>query len=208
MGKQSAAGRTCIQIGPPVRGPLQILFHAPSRRIEPVHFSSQAFEFGYRHVTGAALCGSFLNKISGSIKLGGRKRFAAFSCQRSVKNIGGGVQVALGMAANQFLIPGEDYVAFNDACSHDGAASYACLVCSGNCRPAPRWPMEKSDLWNSRLAQCLSLLLRGRVPCRSRGRRDVGRLETFPALSKLVVAAVMVAVIIPSACGRGRYKPG
>lgn len=105
MGKQRAAGGAGIQVRPPARGSIHILRNTPRGRVEAAHLTSKALELFHGNVTRATQCRSFLNKISCGIKLSGGKRFAAFSSPWRVQDVGGRVQVALRMAANQLPCP-------------------------------------------------------------------------------------------------------
>ena len=114
MGHQCSA--LCIEIRLPARCGIHVLVDRCGHRVSGVHLATQGFEFRRRNIRGAAL---YLCRFARS-RIGRCKRRRAFLGQaRAAEDIGGGVQVALAVPANQNLVFCESDIALHNAGAHD-----------------------------------------------------------------------------------------
>ena len=97
---------------------LQIALNSGGPGVGAIHFSFQGLELSQGDIAGAALRAGRVAAIKGAEGL------AALTGQVCFQDIGGGVQVALGMATYQLLILGEGHITFQDA----GAHTRSCAV--------------------------------------------------------------------------------
>ena len=109
--RQQCAGRG-IQIGAPARCAVHILLGSSGACICRIHLSVQALEFGERQFGGTAFRAGFF------LSLGCRERFVAFSGKIAAQDVCCGVQIVLGVAADQFAILGEGHVTLDDPRAH------------------------------------------------------------------------------------------
>ncbi len=107
-----------IQVGAPVGGTTQKFLRGSGIGIEGVHLALEGFEFIHSQVTGAAQSRGCLDELSAGIELSRGKRLRTLIRQRRYQDIGGGMQIALVVAANQLAVPGESHIAFLDAGAH------------------------------------------------------------------------------------------
>ena len=96
----------------PGRGGREIVRHRLRRAIDVVGSAAERFVFAQAHITGAAAGGG-----RGGCG-GGLKRFAAAGGKCCLQDIGGAVQVALAVTANQFQIARKSHVALHQTCAH------------------------------------------------------------------------------------------
>ena len=103
-----------VEIGAPVRCGRHVFLHRGGIGIAGVHLAFKALEFFQGQITGTA---AYVTEVVLAVAQRHR-RAAAFAGQIGGQDVGGGVQVALGMAANQFLVPGESDIAFQNTGAH------------------------------------------------------------------------------------------
>ena len=111
---QCAAGGPAVEVGAPVGGAAQKLLCCGGFGVGGIHFAAQGSKFCQRDVAGAAFCRS--GGVGACIER--RKGFGALGRQGCRQDVGGGVQVVLGVAADQFFVFGESHVAFHYARAH------------------------------------------------------------------------------------------
>jgi hypothetical protein len=121
QGNQSAAPG--VQVGAPRRGAAEITFRRAGGRIARAHFA-------HRAVAGAAL----------RVRIRPVPGHAALRVQVGGDDVGRGMQIALGMAANEFTILGEGPAPWRAA----RAARRGCLIRAGRCRNPGRSPRLRS----------------------------------------------------------------
>ena len=125
------------------RGP-EVLLHAPRGRIRDVPSATEGPELLEGEVAGAAAGAGRPDQRAVVAHHRGLERDRAPRGQGRGQDVGGRVQVALGMAADQLQVPGEGDVALQDPGSHAGRRLVGLAGVLGEPRGAPRWAMEKS----------------------------------------------------------------
>ena len=115
MAEQGAAGG--VEVGPEVGGAADVALERGRAAVGGVHLAFQGLELGQGQVAGAALDVRAVEQLAGRrVDLG---RDLALGRQlRAQDDVGGGVQVALGVAADQLGVLGEGDVALQDAGAH------------------------------------------------------------------------------------------
>ena len=101
-----------VKIGAEVGGAVHVFLNCGAVGVEAIHLAAKGTKLFQCDVRGAAL-----SRCSGAIG-GGRKRGGALVGECSVEDVGCGVQVALGVAADELLILGKGNIAFDHAGTH------------------------------------------------------------------------------------------
>ena len=120
VGHQRAGGG--VEIGAPARSRMRVGFPGRGLRVAGVHLAVQALELGQGQVAGAAAG----RGLAPGGRVGGLEVLAALGRQvRAGQDVGGGVQVALRVPADELPVPREGDVALDHAGAHAGGRQHA-----------------------------------------------------------------------------------
>ena len=103
-----ALGTRGVEVGTPFGGAVHVFRLRRALGVERVHLPRQILELGEGEVRGAALDDGVRGAVAG------RERGGALGLERSVEDVGGGVEVALVVAADELTVLGDSNVAFDD----------------------------------------------------------------------------------------------
>lgn len=113
-----------VEVGTSVGRGVHILIDTGGAGVGGIHLTAQGLELGQGDITGAALDVGSVYQYTINHNQRNRAFFSQFGTRQ---NIGSGVQIALGVASNQFGVLGEGHITLNDAGAHAGGCHVGLL---------------------------------------------------------------------------------